>query len=186
MVLQGTKTKKSIHSTGGGYLFCNYCGGYYKLKKDETPRDFEKCECGNPLEFCKTHQELQLKSYNRKRNKEAFDSFQDRLSERRESLKTILPTIGIYDDFIDEIFHEEELWDVIDREVNVTSQKNYLNIILEEERLMTAIGQKKARVKNPGFIDRIVHFYEETDPLIILGAVILVLIVILVLVVFIG
>ncbi len=186
MVLKGTKTTKSIHSTGGGYLFCNYCGGYYKLKNDESPRDFVKCECGNPLEFCKTHQALQLKSHNRNRNKEAFDSFYDRLSERRESLKGLLPKIGIDDDFIDEMFQEEDLWDVINREVNVTSQKNYLNIILEEERLMTAIGQKKARVKNPGFMEKTIRFYEETDPLIILGAVILILIVILVLVVFLG
>lgn len=186
MVLKANKTKKSIHSTGGGYLFCNYCGGYYKLKKDETPLDFEKCECGNPLEFCKTHHELQLKSYNRQRNKEALDSFQDRLSERRESLKGLLPQIGIDNDFIDEMFQEEDLWDVLDREVNVTSQKNYLNIILEEERLMTVIGQKKVRVKNPGLIDKITRFYEETDPLIILGAVILILILILILVVFLG
>lgn len=186
MVLKGTKNTKSIHSTGGGYLFCNYCGGFYKLKNDESPRDFEKCECGNPLEFCKTHHELQLKSYNRNRNKEALDSFQNRLSERRESLKGLIPQIGIDDNFINEMFQEENLWDVIDREVNVTSQKDYLNIILEEERLMNVLAQKKARVKNPGFMDKIIRFYEKTDPLIILGAIILILIVILVLVVFLG
>lgn len=186
MVLKGTKNTKSIHSTGGGYLFCNYCGGFYKLKNNESPRDFEKCECGNPLEFCKTHQELQLKNYNRNRNKEALDSFQNRLSERRESLKGLIPKIGIDDNFIDETFQEEDLWDVIGREVNVNSQKNYLNIILEEERLMTVLGQKKANVKNPGFIGKIMRFYEETDPLIILGAVILILIVILILLVSLG
>jgi len=186
MVLKGTKTKKFIRSTSGGYLFCNYCGGYYKLKNDESPRDFVKCECGNPLEFCKTHQDLQLKSYNRNRNIEAFDSFYDRLSERRESLKSFLPKIEIGDDFIDDMFEEGELWDVIDLEVNLTRQKNYLNIILEEERLMAVIGEKKARVNNPGGLDKIIRFYEETDPLILLGAVILILIVILVLVVFLG
>ncbi len=180
------KTTKFIHSTGGGYLFCNYCGGYYKLKDDESPLDFVKCECGNPLEFCKTLQELQLKSYNRNRSKEVFDSFNERLFERRESFKKSLPQIRVDDHFIDEMLGEEDLWDIIDRETNLTSQKNYLNIILEEERLMTAIGQKKARVKNTGFGDKIISFYEETDPLIILGVVIIVLIVILVMLVFRG
>ncbi|WP_321422142.1 hypothetical protein [uncultured Methanobacterium sp.] len=184
MVLNGNKTKKSVRSTSGGYLFCNYCGGYYKLKNGESPRDFVKCECGNPLEFCKNLQELELKSYNRNLSKEVFDSFNDRLSERRESLKNIFPTIGIDDDFINEIFEEEELWDVIDRESSLNSQKNYLNIILEEERLMTAIVDKKSRVKNPGLMDKIIRFYEETDPLIILGVIIVILIFILVLAVY--
>lgn len=186
MVLNGTKTKKSIHSTDGGYLFCNYCGGYYKLKNGESPRDFEKCECGNPLEFCKTLQELQLKSYNRNRSKEVFDSFHDRLSERRESLKGLFPTIGIDDDFIDEMFGEEDLWDIVDLESNLTRQKNYLNIILEEERLMTAIAEKKSRVRDQGLREKIIGFYEETDPLIILGVVISILIFILILAVFLG
>ena len=76
------------------------------------------------------------------------------------------------------------MWDVIDRESSLNSQKNYLNIILEEERLMTAIVEKKSRVKNQGFMDKIIRFYEETDPLIILGVIIVILIVILVLAVY--
>lgn len=34
-----------------GYLVCDSCFGYYKLKDDEHPHDFEGCECGNPLEY---------------------------------------------------------------------------------------------------------------------------------------
>jgi len=185
MVLKGTT--KSIHARGGGYLFCNYCGGYYQLNEDESPRDYEKCECGNPLEFCKTHQELEFKSNNLNLNKEVFDSFQTRLSQRRESLKNFFPTIGIEDDFIqDELREKDELWDVIDREINIISQKNYLNIILEQERLMTLIQEKKGRVKNPSFMEKIIIFYEETDPLILLGVVIVILIAVLIVAVFRG
>lgn len=182
MVLKGTI--KSIHARGGGYLFCNYCGGYYQLKKGESPRDYEKCECGNPLEFCKTHEELELKNYNLSQNKEVFDSFQSRIFQRRESLKNFFPTIEIEDDFITgELSEKEELWDVIDP---IVDQKKYLNIILEQERLMTVIHEKKGRVSNPSLLGKIILFYEETDPLIILGVVILILIIILVVAVFKG
>lgn len=34
-----------------GYLLCNECGGYYELKKGETPEDYEECECGGKLEY---------------------------------------------------------------------------------------------------------------------------------------
>jgi hypothetical protein len=185
MVLK--RTIKSIHTRGGGYLFCNYCGGYYKLKESESPRDYVKCECGNPLEFCKTDKELELKSYNLSQNKEVYDSFQTRIFKRRESLKNFFPTIEIEDDYIDEELSEkEELWDVIDREINVINQKKYLNIILEQERLMTIIQEKKGRVKNPSLMEKLILFYEETDPLIILGMIIIILITVLILAVFRG
>ncbi len=185
MVLKGTI--KSKHSQGGGYLFCNHCGGYYKLKKGESPRDYEKCECGNPLEFCKTDKELELKSYNLNQNKEVFDSFQNRISERRNSLKNFFPTVEIEDEYINgELSESGELWDVIDREIKVIHQKKYLDILLEQERLMTVIHEKKGRVKNPSLWEKIILFYEKTDPLIILGVVIIVLIAILIFTVFRG
>ncbi len=34
-----------------GYLICNSCLGYYKLKENESPEDFKECECGSPLEY---------------------------------------------------------------------------------------------------------------------------------------
>lgn len=33
------------------YFICRKCGGYYELKADEAPEDFEKCECGGTLEY---------------------------------------------------------------------------------------------------------------------------------------
>ncbi len=34
------------------YLICENCGGYYELKEDESPDDFEdKCHCGAPLKY---------------------------------------------------------------------------------------------------------------------------------------
>ena len=37
-----------------GYLICDSCSGYYKLKKGESLEDFECCECGGKLRFKKT------------------------------------------------------------------------------------------------------------------------------------
>ena len=34
-----------------GYLVCEKCGGYYKLQPDESPDDFEQCQCGGKLEY---------------------------------------------------------------------------------------------------------------------------------------
>lgn len=35
-----------------GYLVCQKCAGYYKLKKGESPDDFsDTCECGGKLLF---------------------------------------------------------------------------------------------------------------------------------------
>lgn len=46
---------------------------------------------------------------------------------------------------------------------------------------MTAIQSKKDSVHNPTFTDKVSRFYQETDPGILLGAVIVVLIIILIL-----
>ncbi len=129
---------------------------------------------------------MQLKSTNLHRNREVFDSFQNRLVERRESLISLIPQIEVDGDFLDftspvSTPEEEGVWDIIDREFNATSQKNYLNIILEQERLMTVIQSKKDSVHNPTFPDKVSRFYQETDPGILLGAVIVVLIIILIL-----
>ena len=34
-----------------GYLICDNCKGYYKLQENESPKDFESCQCGGKLEY---------------------------------------------------------------------------------------------------------------------------------------
>lgn len=173
-----------------GYLFCNHCGGYYKLKKGESPRDFAKCECGNPLEFCKTKKELDKHVHNLNRNKEVFSHFENRMLKRRESLQNIFPKVGIDDDFIKNMQEKEELWDILDNnlfakesntniESDINRKKKYLDIVLEEERLMMSIGEKRTSVKNQTFLDKIFSFFSRTDPTIILAVIIILLITIL-------
>lgn len=41
-----------------GYLVCNKCKGYYKLKSDESTEEFESCECGEKLKHYNDIKEL--------------------------------------------------------------------------------------------------------------------------------
>jgi hypothetical protein len=189
MVLEPKKFSK-LSAREGGYLFCNHCGGYYQLKKGESPRDFVKCECDNPLEFCKTKETLDKKIIDLHRKKDAFNHFENRVLERRESLKDLFPKVIVEDDFIKDMQEEGGLWELLNNEFvkkesdtnpesNLSNQKKYLDIILEEERLMANISQKKNRVKNQTLMDRIVFFYNQTDPIRLLGVIIILLIIIL-------
>lgn len=189
MVINRKKTSNSV-IIENGYLFCNHCGGYYPLKKGESPRDFTRCECGNPLEFCKTKKELDQKIYNLNHNKEVLSQFETRILERRESLLNIFPKIGMDDDFIETRQKEEGLWDIFDdnflrKESNtnidpdINRKKEYFDIVLEEERLMMNIMEKRTRVKNQTVLDRFFTFYYQTDPSLLLSVVIIILIVIL-------
>ncbi|HHT17958.1 MAG: hypothetical protein QM396_06225 [Euryarchaeota archaeon] len=189
MVFNGKKSSK-LAAREGGFLFCSHCGGHYKLKKGESQRDYSKCECNNPLEFCKTKKILDQKIHSRNQKKEAFNHFENRISERRENLKDIFPKVVIDDDFITDRQVETDLWDFLDNrfekkgsqtgnESELTSQKKYLDIILEEERLMTIINQKKTRMKNESAMDQIVNIYNNSDPTRLLGIIIIILIIIL-------
>ncbi len=40
------------------YIVCEDCGGYYKLKKEESLDDFEKCHCGGNLQYAKKYFKL--------------------------------------------------------------------------------------------------------------------------------
>lgn len=189
MVLTGKKSSKAV-ITENGYLFCNHCGGHYKLKNDESPRDFAKCECGNPLEFCKTRKELDQNVNNLNHNKKALNQFEARILERRKNLLNIFPKVQMDDDFIEDTQKEESLWDILDNNLlgkesntsnasDVIKKKEYLNIVLEEERLMINIAEKRVSVKNQTFIDRVFSFYNETDPTLLLSMIIIILLVIL-------
>ncbi len=50
-IFKGNKSSRS--ESREGYLICEDCLGYYKLEKDESPDDFESCNCGGKLKFSK-------------------------------------------------------------------------------------------------------------------------------------
>jgi hypothetical protein len=36
------------------YLVCKKCAGYYELREGESPKDFDKCQCGGSLRYVET------------------------------------------------------------------------------------------------------------------------------------
>jgi cobalamin biosynthesis Mg chelatase CobN len=61
MVLNREENRDSIQfsNESAGYLVCSGCDGFYELQEDETPEDFDNCECGSPLVYYKTREELE-------------------------------------------------------------------------------------------------------------------------------
>nr|WP_054858397.1 hypothetical protein [Methanobacterium formicicum] len=51
MVLKPETPEDQIQFSDKGYLICNQCNGYYELQENESPEDFEKCECGGSLNY---------------------------------------------------------------------------------------------------------------------------------------
>ena len=43
-----------------GYLNCKKCGGYYELQEGESPKDFDKCQCGGDLKYIENVDEIQV------------------------------------------------------------------------------------------------------------------------------
>lgn len=61
MVLDREENRDSIQlsNESAGYLVCSGCEGFYELQEDETPEDFDKCECGSPLVYYKTREKFE-------------------------------------------------------------------------------------------------------------------------------
>ena len=56
------KKRSSIsHGINNGYLVCNECGSYYKLKEGELPEDYDdECDCGGKIEYKKSNKPFKL------------------------------------------------------------------------------------------------------------------------------
>jgi hypothetical protein len=50
-LIDGTNSKQRVSH---GYLVCDKCNGYYRLKEGESPDDFSKCQCGGELRYVKS------------------------------------------------------------------------------------------------------------------------------------
>lgn len=40
------------------YIICDDCGGYYKLRDEESLKDFEECQCGGNLRYAQSFKEI--------------------------------------------------------------------------------------------------------------------------------
>ncbi len=49
---------QEFHNVNRGYLYCEKCGGYYKLQAGESPEDFDTCQCGGNLKYADSINEV--------------------------------------------------------------------------------------------------------------------------------
>jgi hypothetical protein len=72
-----------------GYLVCEKCGGYYELRRGESPEDFDNCQCGGKLKYV---DDLEDYPYN---NKTSTDN-----SRFHESYTSVVDVEGLSDSII--------------------------------------------------------------------------------------
>jgi len=156
-----------------GYLICNNCFGYYKLKENESPDDFKGCECGSTLVYRENIDNLKLNntnsasktisSYNEteydysvfnEHNDETSDDLSIK-SEREQYLEKLQETV-LNKDIILKYVNEEQLlddendkfpvWDVIEEkemENEFDNQNIMFNEVMEKENLFQSYIKNK-------------------------------------------
>ena len=61
-----------------GYLVCQNCGGYYKLKKDESAEDFVACQCYGQLVYVESLEDIPKEDAKDKRAQKLDSRFKDK------------------------------------------------------------------------------------------------------------
>lgn len=154
-----------------GYLVCNSCYGYYKLKNNESPEDFSACECSGSLEYYKNISELE-KTYNTPTNTsfdykstDYYDEYEElekivdviktKAHERKKFLKNLSESITTQEKLLKEIksgqFKEVStddwsLWNVIEKnDINneIKDQKMIIDEIMDQENKLLAHVREK-------------------------------------------
>lgn len=188
MVSNKTDVNGSPHSPdSGGYLFCSGCGGYYELKEGESPDDFDQCECGAVLEYCKDKAELESKYQTEEEpepdvyealanKKEVLELLETKVRERREFLRELAPPAEVDEDFFLENQEEWDLWETLDQKssTDYSEQKKLLDVMVENDRLNTVVGSKRSRIRNPTLLDQIKFGLGITDFLVVFGIIIII------------
>jgi len=169
MVLSNEKNHDSVqyHDNPTGYLVCSYCRGYYELQEDETPDDFERCECGNQLEFRQSMSQLHSNSYHDNFNEtdpnSEYDDFTEMenknlddslniktipLAENKSIVKQFPPQALVSKETIINIQQDNwDLWDMLDQFQSgeeYENQKMEGNDVIEMNRLRMMVDQRKA------------------------------------------
>lgn len=185
---------KSSTSTNG-YLICQNCQGFYQLKNNESPEDFDSCECGSPLEFHENFQNIPNDEYD---NSQSLDNIYDDYTEieqlltilkskaekRKSTIKTLSNRIQIQEGLLNEIKEERwTLWDVLNErnlQSDIRNQKRLLDdITAHEDRLMMIIKEQRQRAHNPDGVTYYIHKIGAVGFLVIEFLIIVILVVLL-------
>lgn len=128
--------KNSKKEKNKGYLICNSCSGYYKLKYGESPDDFKGCECGNPLEY--------KEDFNPQK-KSQISSYTDQFnSTYRPDYKNNTPTY-FNEDYFDEYAELQQIVDII--KIKAEERKKFMENLYEsiqkQEKILNSINDEQ-------------------------------------------
>ncbi|HMK53256.1 MAG TPA: hypothetical protein VK444_00580 [Methanobacteriaceae archaeon] len=179
-----------------GYLVCASCNGYYRLDRNESPTDFESCECGNPLEYFDTMEEVRIRIYSTgspeseldyEEMAELLSVIKNKAKQRKEVIQELSRRITIQEELLKEIKAGRwSLWNILEQKdlpSDVKKQKKLLeNIDQQEERLMKMVMEKRVRERTPTFQTRVFSTVTDLDPMLYLSIGVILLIIVLVLI----
>lgn len=209
MVLKPKETRGHIQFSDNstGYLVCSECNGYYKLQGDETPEDFEKCECGSFLTYYDTMASLEstfkfsstkspdlIKSV--KPSDEPADPEQLKKVEETKTVQTaplsesefimnrFSPQKPVTEEVLNTLQQDKGgLWNNLDEFSSKKDHKNQkiaMDDVIEMNRLMMLVDQRRALEENNS-PSRLKSTTTRIGPIGFLGASIVLLITVLIL-----
>jgi hypothetical protein len=144
-----------------GYLVCENCKGYYQLKDGESPEDFERCECGSPLDYYKTLKDFKIdldrKNIQRREYAEIekmVNILKTKTKERKLMINTLSKQGTVEDELLKDIKDDKwTLGDLLEEkslQTDAESQKIFLDEIMrQEEKFNMILKEQRARAKNP-------------------------------------
>lgn len=177
-----------------GYLVCTQCKGYYELQENESPEDFEKCECGGSLNYHEPRTPVKdnLKStrqhvFNKSPKSQGGYTTQNPLnkvktetstSENKRVVDRISHQEPVSDEALDTLIKDKgNLWDNVE-EFRPENKKNEgTSDVIELNRMMMMVDQKRALEESNKNSPRISR---KMGPIGFLGAAIVLLIAVLI------
>ncbi len=209
MVLKPEKNRDSIQFSDNstGYLVCSECNGYYKLQENETPEDFEKCECGSLLTYYESIPSMEgsLKFSSTNLDPDSVKSFENSDEVDSEQVKTLeqentntLKTGNVSEnEFIMNRFSKQKpvseevlttlqrdkgnLWNNVDElssKKDFEHQKRAMDDVIEVNRLMMMVDEKRA-LEESNNSSKFKSFSTRMGPIGFLSAAIVLLITVL-------
>lgn len=162
--LKNLKSSNKSH----GYLVCPKCYGYYQLKKNELPTDFEECECGTDLEFYENidnfaknegiNGDISECSPNvlyddYKELQEIVNVLKNKAEKRKEFFEELSTRIETQEEILNDIkFDEWRLWDTIEEKSlsrNIKGQKLLVeNVIEQEDNFLSHVKKQRSKAEN--------------------------------------
>jgi hypothetical protein len=191
-----------LQDNTAGYLVCSFCRGYYELQEGENPDDFDRCECGNPLEFYRSRSQFHSRitsdsavsdpamEYNDKSEVEdqKLDEMKienGQMSENRQIMDRFIPQEPVSDEVLANLKEDigRDLWEVLDQYKTIESENETLtnHDVIEMDRLMMMVDQKRA-IKENGSDFQKQSLYQKIGPVGFLGVAIVLVLAVLVLI----